>query len=60
MGSISTNCWRYHTTGAGQRTRVEEFDKRSAWYTYDSLGRLKTKAVTGSIQDGKKGFDDHS
>jgi hypothetical protein len=34
---------------------VEEFDKRTAWYTYDVLGRLKTEAVTGSIQDGKNG-----
>jgi RHS repeat-associated protein len=49
------NCWKYHTTGAGQRTWVEEFDHRTAWYTYDSLGRLKTEAVTGSIQDGKNG-----
>jgi RHS repeat-associated protein len=49
------NCWKYHSTGAGQRTWVEEFDKRTAWYTYDNLGRLKTEAVTGSIQDGKNG-----
>jgi YD repeat-containing protein len=49
------NCWKYHTTGAGQRTWVEEFDKRTAWYTYDTLGRLKTEAVTGSIRDGKNG-----
>ena len=49
------NCWKYHTTGAGQRTWVEEFDNRTAWYTYDNLGRLKTEAVTGSIQDGKNG-----
>ena len=42
-------------TGAGQRTWVEEFDHRTAWYTYDNLGRLKTEAVTGSIQDGKNG-----
>jgi RHS repeat-associated protein len=49
------NCWKYHSTGAGQRTWVEEFDHRTAWYTYDSLGRLKTEAVTGSIQDGKNG-----
>ena len=49
------NCWKYHTTGAGQRTWVEEFDHRTAWYTYDNLGRLKTEAVTGSIQDGKNG-----
>jgi YD repeat-containing protein len=47
------NCWKYHTTGAGQRTWVEEFDKRTAWYTYDNLGRLKTETVTGSIQDGE-------
>src|SRR5438270_2617860 len=50
------NCWKYHQTGAGQRTWVEEFDKRTAWYTYDSLGRLKTEAVTGSIQDGTNGI----
>jgi RHS repeat-associated protein len=49
------NCWKYRTTGAGQRTWVEEFDKRTAWYTYDNLGRLKTETVTGSIQDGKNG-----
>jgi RHS repeat-associated protein len=49
------NCWKYHSTGAGQRTWVEEFDHRTAWYTYDNLGRLKTEAVTGSIQDGKNG-----
>jgi YD repeat-containing protein len=49
------NCWKYHTTGAGQRTWVEEFDHRTAWYTYDNLGRLKTETVTGSIQDGKNG-----
>ncbi len=49
------NCWKYHTTGAGQRTWVEEFDHRTAWYTYDSLGRLTTETVTGSIQDGKNG-----
>ena len=49
------NCWKYHATGAGQRTWVEEFDHRTAWYTYDSLGRLKTEAITGSIQDGKNG-----
>jgi RHS repeat-associated protein len=49
------NCWKYHTTGAGQRTWVEEFDHRTAWYTYDNLGRLKTEAITGSIQDGKNG-----
>jgi RHS repeat-associated protein len=49
------NCWKYRSTGAGQRTWVEEFDKRTAWYTYDSLGRLKTETVTGSIQDGKNG-----
>jgi RHS repeat-associated protein len=49
------NCWKYHATGAGQRTWVEEFDHRTAWYTYDTLGRLKTETVTGSIQDGKNG-----
>jgi RHS repeat-associated protein len=49
------NCWKYHSTGAGQRTWVEEFDHRTAWYTYDNLGRLKTETVTGSIQDGKNG-----
>gem|GEM_PF-4051308 len=49
------NCWKYHTTGADQRTWVEEFDHRTAWYTYDNLGRLKTETVTGSIQDGKNG-----
>jgi large repetitive protein len=49
------NCWKYHGTGAGQRTWVEEFDHRTAWYSYDNLGRLKTEAVTGSIQDGKNG-----
>jgi YD repeat-containing protein len=49
------NCWKYHTTGAGQRTWAEEFDHRTAWYTYDNLGRLKTETVTGSIQDGKNG-----
>jgi YD repeat-containing protein len=49
------NCWKYRATGAGQRTWVEEFDKRTAWYTYDNLGRLKTETVTGSIQDGKNG-----
>ncbi|HEV2804512.1 MAG TPA: RHS repeat-associated core domain-containing protein [Chthoniobacterales bacterium] len=49
------NCWKYHYTGAGQRTWAEEFDHRTAWYTYDNLGRLKTEAVTGSIQDGKNG-----
>ena len=49
------NCWRYRATPAGQRTWVEEFDKRTAWYTYDSLGRLKTETVTGSIKDGKNG-----
>jgi YD repeat-containing protein len=42
-------------TGAGQRTWAEEFDHRTAWYTYDNLGRLKTETVTGSIQDGKNG-----
>jgi RHS repeat-associated protein len=49
------NCWKYRATGAGQRTWVEEFDHRTAWYTYDNLGRLKTETVTGSIQDGKNG-----
>jgi YD repeat-containing protein len=33
----------------------EEFDHWTAWYNYDNLGRLKTEAVTGSIQDGKNG-----
>lgn len=27
------NCWKYHATGAGQRTWAEEFDHRTAWYT---------------------------
>jgi RHS repeat-associated protein len=49
------NSWRYRATPAGQRTWVEEFDQRTAWYTYDTLGRLKTETVTGSIQDGKNG-----
>jgi YD repeat-containing protein len=49
------NCWKYHTTGAGQRTWVEEFHHLTAWYAYDNLGRLKTETVHGSIQDGKNG-----
>jgi RHS repeat-associated protein len=49
------NSWRYYSTGAGQRTRAEEIDGRTATYGYDSLGRLKAEAVTGSIHDGKNG-----
>jgi RHS repeat-associated protein len=49
------NSWKYVTTGAGQRTSAQETDQRTAWYAYDSLGRLKTEAVTSSIQDGKNG-----
>jgi RHS repeat-associated protein len=49
------NSWQYHSTPAGQRTRVEESDHRTAGYGYDNLGRLRTEMVAGSIQDGKNG-----
>jgi YD repeat-containing protein len=42
------NCWRYRATPAGQRTWVEEFDKRTAWYTYDNAARIGTPVTVRS------------